>query len=202
MVRLLPRISARLGHLLLRLAGTPPNPPALADGVEIAETSELVGQALIRKHGGRIVVEDRSLVEGVLVAETAESFILIGHNTFIGGRSLVDCVEEISIGNDVLISHDCLIMDSDNHSIHYRDRQKDLQDWRRNQDHDWSTTQTRPVRVDNGAWVGARAIILKGVTVGEGAVVAAGSVVTKDVPSYTIVAGNPAKVVRKIERDG
>lgn len=202
MVRLLQRISARLGHLFLRLAGSSPQASALADGVEVPATSELLGQALIRKPGGRIVVGDESLVEGRLVAETAEASILVGRNTFIGGQSLVDCVEEISIGDDVLISHGCLIADSDNHSIYYSVRQKDLRDWRRNQDHDWSTTQTRPVRVDNGVWIGARAIILKGVTVGEGAVVAAGSVVTKDVPPYTIVAGNPATAVRKIERDG
>ena len=174
----------------------------MADGIEVSATSELLGQALVRKPGGRIVVGEESLVEGTLVAETAGASILVGRNTFIGGQSLIDCVEKISIGDDVLISHGCLISDSDNHSIYYRVRKRDLQDWRRNQDHDWSTTQTRPVRVDNGAWIGARAIILKGVTVGEGAVVAAGSVVTKTVPPYTVVAGNPAKVVRKIEHDG
>ena len=56
----------------------------------------------------------------------------------------------------------------------------------------------KPVRIGDKAWLGLRVIILKGVEIGEGAVVAAGSVVTKDVPSWTIAAGNPAKVIREI----
>ena len=55
-----------------------------------------------------------------------------------------------------------------------------------------------PVRIGDKAWIGFNAIILKGVTVGEGAIVAAGAVVTKDVPPYTIVAGNPARVIRTL----
>ena len=58
----------------------------------------------------------------------------------------------------------------------------------------------RPVRIGNKAWIGFNVIILKGVTVGEGAMVAAGSVVRHDVPAYTLVAGNPAVVVRSLSR--
>ena len=54
----------------------------------------------------------------------------------------------------------------------------------------------KPIVICDGVWIGARAIILPGVTIGEGAVIAAGSVVTKDVPSWAVVAGNPAKVVK------
>jgi len=58
-----------------------------------------------------------------------------------------------------------------------------------------------PVTIENKAWIGARAIILKGVTVSEGAVVAAGSVVTKDVPPWTIVGGNPATILRPLTEE-
>jgi acetyltransferase-like isoleucine patch superfamily enzyme len=92
------------------------------------------------------------------------------------------------------------LADSDNHSISYSIRKKDLADWKKKQ-HDWSTTRSASIRVSKGAWIGARAIILKGVTIGEGAVIGAGSVVTKDVPPYTIVAGNPARVIREIPPD-
>jgi acetyltransferase-like isoleucine patch superfamily enzyme len=64
--------------------------------------------------------------------------------------------------------------------------------------HDWSHSAMAPILIKRGAWVGARSIILKGVTVGEGAVVGMGSVVTSDVPPRTIVAGNPARVIREI----
>lgn len=201
MVRLLQRISARLGDYFLRFAGESREVPALAYGVDVPGSSELLGQALIRKPGGRITIDEESLVEATLVAETVNAVITIGRNTFVGGQTLVDCVMDISIGDDVLISHGCLITDSDNHSIYYQDRKKDLKDWWREQEHDWSTTSTAPVRIENGAWIGARAIILKGVTVGQGAVVAAGSVVTKTVPPYTIVAGNPARIIKDIAHD-
>jgi maltose O-acetyltransferase len=59
------------------------------------------------------------------------------------------------------------------------------------------TRRDAPVTVGDRAWIGSQAIILKGVTVGEGGVVAAGSVVTADVPPFTIVGGNPAKVIRE-----
>ncbi|MCC6483663.1 MAG: hypothetical protein IT209_02355 [Armatimonadetes bacterium] len=64
---------------------------------------------------------------------------------------------------------------------------------------DWSHVKMAPVRICDKAWIGARAIILKGVTIGEGAVIGAGSVVTKDVPAWCVAAGNPARVIRQVE---
>jgi acetyltransferase-like isoleucine patch superfamily enzyme len=59
----------------------------------------------------------------------------------------------------------------------------------------------KPVKINDRVWIGFNSIILKGVTIGEGGIVGAGSVVTKDVPPYTIVAGNPARVIREIPID-
>jgi len=137
----------------------------------------------------------------VLITEREKSLISIGDNVFVGGNTIIDCVEQIKIEDDVLISYGCLLVDSDNHSIHYGSRKKDLADWRNGGGHDWSTTITRPIHIGKGAWLGARVMILKGVTVGECAVVGAGSVVSNDVPPFTIVAGNPARVVRKLDPD-
>ena len=89
-------------------------------------------------------------------------------------------------------------MDSDNHSVQYSLRKKDLSDWRCGGKHDWATTNSKAVVISKDAWLGARAIILKGVTIGGGAVVGAGSVVTRDVLPWTIVAGNPAKIISEI----
>ena len=95
------------------------------------------------------------------------------------------------------MAQEVLILDSDNHNIGYSIRKNDLADWKRGY-HDWSTTKRAPVKISRGAWLGARCIILKGVTVGEGAVVGAGAVVTRDVPPWTVVAGNPAMIIRQI----
>jgi len=66
---------------------------------------------------------------------------------------------------------------------------------------DWTHVEVKPVKVGNKSWLGLNVIILKGVEIGEGAVVGAGSVVVKNVPAWTIVAGNPASVIRSISSE-
>ncbi|MGC8751800.1 DapH/DapD/GlmU-related protein, partial [Hydrotalea sp.] len=60
----------------------------------------------------------------------------------------------------------------------------------------WEKVKSSPIKIADKAWIGFNVIILKGVTIGEGAIVGAGSVVTKDVPPYAVVAGNPAKIIK------
>ncbi len=164
----------------------------------LGDNSLLQCQIDKRRPDSQIHVGGDCLIQGTLVTETNASRICIGNNVFIGSGSLIDCVASVEIGDDVLISYGCLLADSDNHSTAYSIRKKDLKDWRAGGVHDWATTVSRPIVISRGAWIGARAIVLKGVTVGEGAVIGAGSVVTRDVPAWTIVAGNPAKIIRVI----
>jgi acetyltransferase-like isoleucine patch superfamily enzyme len=164
------------------------------------EGTDILGSVSIRVVGGVISVGSGCLVHGDLVTETGNSSIAIGDNVFIGGGTIIDCVRSIEIEDDVLISYGCIIADSDNHSTSYSVRRNDTAEWKGGR-HDWSRTPTKPVRIAKGAWLGARVIVLKGVTIGEGAVVGAGSVVTRDVASYTVAAGNPARLVREIPPD-
>ena len=108
--------------------------------------------------------------------------LTLGDGVGISGSSIY-CAREITVGNRVRIGSGCLIMDNDAHS---------LDPVKRNQG---APGRSAPVRIDDDAFVGARSIVLKGVSIGEAAVVGAGSVVTKDVPPRTIVAGNPARAV-------
>lgn len=141
-------------------------------------------------------------VHGGLITETDSSRIIIGNNVFIGGGgTVIDCALSVSVADDVLISYGCIISDSDNHSVRYSIRKNDLKDWRDGGRHDWTTTVTKPVVIGRGVWIGARSIILKGVELGEGVIVGAGSVVTRSMPPYTIVAGNPARIIREIPID-
>lgn len=160
--------------------------------------TQIIGTINKRKDGAKVAIGSDSLIQGTIVTETEEATLSIGNNVFIGGGSVIDCVKSIVIYDDVLVAGNCLIMDSDNHSISYSLRKKDLTDWRNNCGHDWSTTKSCSVILGKGCWIGANSIILKGVEVGEGAVIGAGSVVTKNIDPYTIWAGNPARLIRKI----
>lgn len=169
-------------------------------GYTIGEETDIPGSIDIREPGATVVIGSAGLIHGQIVTERATSIVSIGNNVFLGGGSLIDCVESIAIEDDVLISYNCIIADSDNHSIAFSKRKADLQNWKLGR-HEWTAAKTSPVRICKGAWLGARVIVLKGVTIGEGAVIGAGSVVTHDVPDWTVVAGNPAKTIRTLNEN-
>ena len=151
----------------------------------------------IRFHAGSLLeIGEGSIMEGRLVSERDGASITIGRNTFIGG-SLIASAIQIEVGDDVLISWGCNIVDHNSHAIGWEQRKQDVRDWYHNKK-DWTHVIVKPVKIGNKSWLGLNVIVLKGVEVGEGAVVAAGSVVTKNVPAWTVVAGNPAKVIREI----
>lgn len=143
-----------------------------------------------------IVIGEGSMIEGNLFIERDNAEIIIGNRVFVGSSSLISA-EKITIGDDVLISWGCTIIDHNSHSTSPTKRKDDVSSWIKGEK-DWKNVTVKPVYIKNKAWIGFNSIILKGITIGEGAIVGAGSVVTKDVPPYTIVAGNPAKIIREI----
>jgi acetyltransferase-like isoleucine patch superfamily enzyme len=144
----------------------------------------------------KINIGNDCLINGVIICEAENSVISIGNNVFIGANTLIFSANNIIIEEDVLISSDCMIQDSDNHNISKQIRKKDCQDWKLNKMQQWDLVEKKPIKICTGSWIGAKSIILKGVTIGEGAIVGAGSVVTKNVEPYTIVAGNPARFIK------
>ena len=108
--------------------------------------------------------------------------IRIGENTTVGYHTYLFASEGISIGDNCLIAPFVYLVDSD-HSI-ARDQLINRQ-----------ANQTAPISIGNDVWIGTGAKILKGVTIGEGAVIAAGALVKDDVAPYTIVGGIPAKKI-------
>jgi len=116
-----------------------------------------------------------------------ENSELILGSGFFNSNVKIRCREKIVIGNNVAISHDVTIMDSDAHTIMDIDAHTIIGDY----------INTKPVFIGDHVWIGAKTTILKGVKIGNGAIIAAGSVVTKDVPPHSLVAGVPARVIRK-----
>lgn len=116
---------------------------------------------------------------------TKESRIRIGDNVGISG-STINATTEIQIGDNVLIGSGCLITDTDSHPL----------DWCDRLNNDMSKVRKKPIIIENDVFIGARSIILKGVTIGEKSIIGAGSVVTASIPPNCIAAGNPAKVIK------
>lgn len=114
----------------------------------------------------------------------------IGDRSFLGHGVTITCNREVVIEEDVLIAGDCKISDYDGHATSLESRLRGSLP---------SADEIRPVRICRGAWIGTGSFILKGVTVGEGAIVGANSVVTHDVPSRAVAVGSPARVVKRAE---
>jgi acetyltransferase-like isoleucine patch superfamily enzyme len=122
-------------------------------------------------------------------------FVEIGEGSTVVGAVFM-CAERISVGRHVIISYHVTIADSDFHPFEASDRRKDaIANAPDAVAGDRPRLVSRPVVIEDGAWVGVGAIILKGVTVGSGARVGAGTVITKDVPAQTWWEGNPARLV-------
>jgi maltose O-acetyltransferase len=126
--------------------------------------------------------------------------IQIGSNSYIGEGTRIWSAENIFIGNDVLISHNCNIIDTDSHEINYIERAERVKSIvATGHPSQKGTVQTAPIYISDHAWLSYNVSILKGVKIGKGAIVAAGSVVTKDVADFTVVAGNPAVFIKNIQ---
>jgi acetyltransferase-like isoleucine patch superfamily enzyme len=113
------------------------------------------------------------------------ALLRIGAHTIIGDRTHINCQASIAIGTHCAISWDVEILDADMHAIVAEDGQ--------------ILPNRAPVVIEDRVWIGTRALILKGVTIGHDSIVAAGSVVVSPIPPFSICAGNPAKVIRSVQ---
>jgi acetyltransferase-like isoleucine patch superfamily enzyme len=110
--------------------------------------------------------------------------LIIGNNTFVNTGTILSATNRIVIGNNVQIANQVILMDGDFHGVDDRDVMK----------------APSEIIVEDDVWIATRSMILKGVTIGKGSTVAAGSVVTKNVPPYTLVGGVPAKIIRHLNK--
>lgn len=157
-----------------------------------------------------LVVGKHSLVGGNYVFERGVGTVSVGDFSSVGHGTMIICTQPagIRIGNQVLISWDVTIIDSNSHPLDPELRANDAFDWLSGVDtglygafKDWQKVSSAPVVIEDRAWIGFGSTIMKGVTIGEGAVVAAKSVVTKDVAPFTVVGGNPAKFISYVPRN-
>ncbi len=141
------------------------------------------GKVRIDKHNGELDIDHlvRFWPDVKLSSRGVDgkAVIKICKSSSIGDRTEIHAGSSVTIGERCMVAWDCVIMDRDYHAIDGSGKES-----------------VKPVIIDDDVWIGCRAIILKGVHVGKGAVVGAGAVVTKDVPEFAIVGGNPARVLK------
>jgi acetyltransferase-like isoleucine patch superfamily enzyme len=164
--------------------------------VTVGEGSRMYWWRVGARGGNRLTLGKHSIVQCWISFDAAQGSVAIGDRSYIGASHIV-CHSAVTIGADVIISWGVTIVDHDSHSVHWNLRKSDVEQWHRGMK-SWEHVPVRPVVICDKVWIGFGASILKGVTVGEGAVIAACAVVTRDVPPYAVVAGNPARVVRQL----
>lgn len=152
-----------------------------------------------------ITIGDDCILGCEICFETTGATVSIGNGTFCNSGARLIASTSIEIGSWVTIAWGVTIYDHDSHSLDHLDRVSDQKkqlrdfssgDFIRNKD--WTHVRRAPIRIEDHAWIGFDAVILKGVCIGRGAVVGARSVVTHDVEPFTVVAGNPARLIKRL----
>lgn len=143
--------------------------------IHIANNCRIYGE-LISQSNGKIKIDD---------------FVQISSNTRIMSVNMIE------IGRGTVIAPNTVICDNNNHPIGLNDRiEMQHSDWK-SPLRRWANSVSNPIKIGEYVWIGTGVRICKGVTIGDGCIIAANSVVTKDVPNYSIAAGNPANIVKK-----
>mgnify|MGYP003495332183 FL=1 len=118
-------------------------------------------------------------------ARNSSSVVVFGDNTYFNNNCTIDAIDKIEFGNDVLVGINCSFLDNDGHNLAVEKRKID-------------TPNSAPIRIGNNVFIGDNVTVLKGVSIGDNSVIGSGSIVTKSIPSNSIAAGNPAKVIREL----
>ena len=122
--------------------------------------------------------------------------IVIGENTSIRKNCILNCANRIIIGDNVIFADNVIVSDTNHHPVNPEDRLIMIQSGWSTKLWSWDYADSNEVKIGNNVWIGQYSRILKGVVIGDNAIVASNSVVTKDVPANAIAAGNPAKIVK------
>ena len=151
------------------------------------------------KDSSKIIIGNNCLIYGDLLTFTHGGNITLGSSVFVGENSRIWSSTSIKIGNNVLISHNVNIHDNNSHPIdlNERNRQMEFILIKGFLPANEFGVKEAPIVIGDNVWVGFNAAIFKGVTIGEGSIIGAGTYVFHDVPPFSIVVGNPAKIIGK-----
>ncbi len=167
----------------------------------VHSTAQLYETARVQ-HQGRpatdIVVGAHSHIRGELLLFGHGGRIEIGKFCYVGEQTRIWSAAHISIGDRVLISHLCTLMDNLTHPLSAVARHRQFKTIVTSGHPRDLDLDEKPIRIEDDVLIGCSSIVMRGVTIGRGAIVGAGSVVTRDVAPFTVVAGNPARFLRQL----
>lgn len=143
-----------------------------------------------------IVIGNNTYVRGELLIYPHGGKISIGDYCYIGEQSKIWSADSITIGNKVLISHNVNIQDNNAHPVSAQKRHEHFKTIITSGHPSISCFEEAGVIIEDDVWIGFNATIMKGVTIGKGAIIGACTVITKDVPPYAVVVGNPARIIK------
>lgn len=186
----------RLGRYLARATDGGRAVHALLDPTAVLYDTARISNN--RREKGAISVGPHSHIRGELLTFGHGGAIEIGEYCYIGEQSRLWSAERIRVGNRSLISHQVTILDNETHPFSAKARHEQFRAIITSGHPKEYDLGERPVTIGEDVLIGCMCVVLPGVTVGDAAIIGAGSVVTKDVPPRTIVAGNPARVIREL----
>jgi acetyltransferase-like isoleucine patch superfamily enzyme len=143
---------------------------------------QYTSQLIISEHAHLIIEDSFGMYQGASIYLGPGATLIIKGKSFINTNTIINCFERISIGEGTAIGDDVRIQDSDNHIIVKNGTDR---------------VSTKPISIGNHCWISKNVIILKGVHIGDGAIIGAGSVVVKDIPARCLAVGNPARVIKE-----
>ncbi|UCD55157.1 MAG: acyltransferase [Candidatus Omnitrophota bacterium] len=146
----------------------------------------------------QLVIGDYAILRYSKLFFFGEGRLTIGNYCYLGDFTQIDAAEEVTIGNYCMLSNRIMIQDHTSHPLSPKKRRKQLIGLQKTPT-DVYDTVIKKVTIEDDVWIGMDALILKGVTVGRGSIIAARAVVTRDVPPYSVACGNPARVVKTIK---
>ena len=162
---------------------------------EVGRTVQLDGDMPWVYGDGKVIIGDEvrvgnrnTWIVGLKVFEGAT--LEIGSHSTLGYMNVISVAKSVKIGDHCLFAGEIKILDNNSHSLDFEQRRAHAP---------LEPADVAPVVIEDDVWIGTNCVVLKGVTIGRGAVIAAGAVVVRDIPAYTVAAGNPAKVIKQIE---
>ena len=145
----------------------------------------------------QLILDDEVWLYGRIILQS-QGVCKLGKHVKIGNSTTIQCVNSVEIGDYTIVADNVVITDNNNHPVSPSYRKEWAINYSDNSLSLWKHSVSKPTIIEKNVWIGANSRICKGVRIGEGAIVAASSIVTKDVPPFSIVAGNPARIVKTL----